>query len=612
MVVSTPPPSTTQESHAARVEAILSRLDACLKGCAALLGTSSADKALSLRTAGASLLLRGKLRWELRAESPTPWLVMMAGGTNVGKSEIFNALAGMQGALPDARSAQTKHPLAWLHRDDVASLSAMLAPGWTPLLLENPGDLNASDGAGERRLYLLVHGDDARRGLCLFDAPDIDSDLAANREKAHELAAASDALLFVTVTEKYNDRLCVEFLRQAVAECRDIRVVYNLATADNREARDDLRARVLPRLLDNETAGVLGAAVPQLVEVPLARNSLTRHDELREHVAALATELRTAAMHRASAKRTLVARLSSLVLDATEALAARHEADHRYLAALDATLAELEVEAGRRLRAYHAAQPFRELDELLQTILTRLEVPYVDRALDLAGGLFRRVGMVAGISPAEEENRRRDREERQAAGDGEVALLDELVAAARAAVIAHAAAQPDHPMTAILREKLAEMEAKAPASEEPNNGRMRQRTSAEESEYLKVLEAELTQALRERPVLRQALVAARGVAMLAGGASALMVPGGFFVGALAVPFGAALGRLCAEFLGKQWLAHRHLGLVEVRAEASTRRLREQRANYLAAFAPPVPIPQVQQLRAAAINFETLRPTSSQG
>jgi hypothetical protein len=159
------------------------------------------------------LHLEAKILPELEADLDWPIFVAVQGGTNVGKSTLFNALAGKLLSPATILASATKHPLVFVHeRWRPRFLDPGELAGFACRELEDPRELIA-DAERTDLLFFRFHADGALDSLALIDSPDLDSALVTNALVARRVAALSDLAIFVTTPQKYRDRELVERLR---------------------------------------------------------------------------------------------------------------------------------------------------------------------------------------------------------------------------------------------------------------------------------------------------------------------------------------------------------------------------------------------------------------
>jgi 50S ribosome-binding GTPase len=173
-------------------------------------------------------LLKNKLLAQL--DMPPLLVAAIVGGTNIGKSSIFNHLAGEVASAASPLAAGTKHPVCLVP-------SALADPTLLARLFE-PFQLHAWQSAddpladsSEDRLFWRV-GQTMPPRLLLLDAPDVDSDATVNWHRARAIRQAADVLVAVLTQQKYNDAAVKQFFRAAVEADKPIIVVFNQCELD--------------------------------------------------------------------------------------------------------------------------------------------------------------------------------------------------------------------------------------------------------------------------------------------------------------------------------------------------------------------------------------------
>lgn len=120
---------------------------------------------------------------ELIAQRPSLVVVLM-GGTGVGKSTLLNALA--QGTIAEAAFTRptTREPIVYLHETfDASRLDASL-----------------------RQCKLIRHQQPGLEHKILVDTPDLDSNETIHRDRLEAVLPAADIVLYVGSQEKYHDQ----------------------------------------------------------------------------------------------------------------------------------------------------------------------------------------------------------------------------------------------------------------------------------------------------------------------------------------------------------------------------------------------------------------------
>lgn len=167
--------------------------------------------------------LSRKLIPQLSAE---PFIVVaVVGGTNIGKSVIFNHLAGSRVSATSPLASGTKHPVCLVPTGFTArhNLSEIFQgfelEEWTQSELALKTD--ASD-----KLY-WKESPSVPSNMLVLDTPDVDSDAAVNWHRADCIRHCADVLVAVLTQQKYNDAAVKQFFRKAGAEDKAVVIVFN-------------------------------------------------------------------------------------------------------------------------------------------------------------------------------------------------------------------------------------------------------------------------------------------------------------------------------------------------------------------------------------------------
>ena len=201
-------------------------------------------------------------------------VVAIAGATGSGKSQLFNALAGVPISETGVRRPTTAAPIACSWSDGGTSLVERL--GIPPRLRRRP--LQSAEAEAQLR------------GLVLVDLPDHDSAAVQHREQVDRVLALVDAVIWVVDPEKYADAVLHErYLRPMAGHAEVMFVVLNQTDRLPGEAReqvlDDLR-----RLLDEDGIALGEYGEPGATVLALSALTGDGVPELREAIAQFVAE----------------------------------------------------------------------------------------------------------------------------------------------------------------------------------------------------------------------------------------------------------------------------------------------------------------------------------
>lgn len=158
-------------------------------------------------------------------------LVAVAGGTNTGKSSVFNHLAGAKVSGVVETGGGTKHPVLLVPKKFSAEIILKkLFPEFELRARKSAGEATVAND--KTQLYWEVGGSSLDDRLLLFDTPDVDSSQRANWERAARVVRAADVTIAIVTEEKHTDDKVINFFKKAKEEGKPIIVVINKADLD--------------------------------------------------------------------------------------------------------------------------------------------------------------------------------------------------------------------------------------------------------------------------------------------------------------------------------------------------------------------------------------------
>lgn len=191
-----------------------------------LLPSLDEDTARTARQLGERI--RRDLLPRLNAEAPL-LLAAIAGPNNVGKSSLFNALAGERISPAHPEGGLTKQCLAVAHPDTASGAGLEALSRRYSVVGVPKGEAPPVDSPGPVGRLYLAQPRHLPKGLVLLDTPDVDSVVATNRVRTEALLVTVDVVVFVVSRHTYQNAALVDFIRDAVAHRRPWLALYNEA-----------------------------------------------------------------------------------------------------------------------------------------------------------------------------------------------------------------------------------------------------------------------------------------------------------------------------------------------------------------------------------------------
>lgn len=159
-------------------------------------------------------------------------IAAVTGGTNTGKSTVFNLLTRRDISPMVNTAAATCHPvIAANARRTAECLEGKLVPEFTPERLSSAQDIVNTE-INFNTLYVTEEAS-LPDTLIIMDTPDVDSIDKRNWEVADNIRAAGDVLIAIVTGEKYKDDRVIQYFRQAVASGRKLVPVMNKANPED-------------------------------------------------------------------------------------------------------------------------------------------------------------------------------------------------------------------------------------------------------------------------------------------------------------------------------------------------------------------------------------------
>ncbi|MBL8901488.1 MAG: hypothetical protein JNM84_27925 [Planctomycetes bacterium] len=329
-------------------------------------------------------LLRLRLRKDLHEGRPDPLIAVVCGGTNVGKSTVFNGLCGLALAKPTALARGTKLPMVFgsaEHRELV--VSERFLAGYARAPLGDPDELNRDLGAASRSFRFRLESSALSPDLLLCDSTDVDSDRESNLRIAHDLLLVSDAVIFVVSPTKYRDAAVVAAMRRAVELGRRLWVVWNPWDEAQADALADFEKQVL--------GGDLGAVEPSSIRVhKLCGVPGGRPDAVGVELAPLRAELGQQAGERAALRVRGLREAAARVGQIARGVAQRLRDEQAVIQALREAQDRGRVLALEEYASAVRAVLPRTVEEPFRVVWEKTRVPFLDPMMDHAWGLLRK------------------------------------------------------------------------------------------------------------------------------------------------------------------------------------------------------------------------------
>jgi len=160
-------------------------------------------------------------------------LVAVMGGTNTGKSLVFNHLAGQAFSAVDHRASGTKHPVCLVPKTTgTTSFGTILARHFDSFQCVAWSNAEQPLEFSDENYLFWLEGKAVPERLLLLDTPDFDADREVNWDRAKSIRHTADVLIAVLTEQKYNDAAVRRFFREAAEAGKPIIVLFNMIDLD--------------------------------------------------------------------------------------------------------------------------------------------------------------------------------------------------------------------------------------------------------------------------------------------------------------------------------------------------------------------------------------------
>lgn len=152
-------------------------------------------------------------------------VVAVVGGTNIGKSVIFNHIADARLSATSPLASGTRHPVCVVPEGFASGHDlAAIFPGFE-LCPWTTADESLADRPEDRIYWRAAAG--TPPNLLILDTPDIDSDVQVNWRRAGAVRRVADVLIAVLTQQKYNDAAVKRYFRNAAEEGKVVLIIFN-------------------------------------------------------------------------------------------------------------------------------------------------------------------------------------------------------------------------------------------------------------------------------------------------------------------------------------------------------------------------------------------------